>query len=906
MSFKILTYKDPYNLRKEKFWNEIRKYPHLCSSTSLVQGMESLYSEDMISLICTIDNVVSKHFQPWSNDFEFYIRQYTALSEIIKKLSLNKNPGLISAIKSNQNDFLNSIRLIKELGINSKEINSNESLRDEHLMLLEILQIIEKDGQDVFSIPDISSTSMKSTFINIVQSFLDERSSESEMNAYKKSKMEFVAKYLEENDLKKIVVHGLHQFKPLMYLMFKDFSDKGGEVIFLFNYLEKYNNIYETWANIYSILEIPFTKEDEKNVVKNQFVNLSRKIAEKFGDFSNGDNVVDTLPELNIMSFENSLEFSNYIANIYEKGLAESPENPFNSMTEHFFAGRSDLNDILKIYFPEQYRERHFFSYPIGRFFSEIYNLWDDKSKVLKFDFDSFKEILTSGVLTGKPGLNPMGTYNKLSLYFKGIKTLPDARIRLNLLLTNIREIESEKDRKNDYEYLKKYDFHTADSREIENLIEILDDMEVLAENLFTEDAEDELHFGNHYKKIDDFLDNRYESITLQEEKKLVNALSKKLFHAKELNIKSSFDDLKSSIVYYLKQSGTIEEYGNLVKSLEHLEGGIWKSKLKNNDFVYHIGMLSDKKLQLTANNVLPWPLSTEFFDSVYTPSGYSYQLYITSLNEYSSFIRYQLFHGWYFNNCQIKLSYVKDTGEDETNKPYYFLELLGAKITKSYQAVDDEWRNPIDADKEDIGIEPSDFSDYNPGKLDAQLFKLCPYKFFNEIILDQSEMSGLNNEYLCKLFFYQIHLLYNVWSKVNGISIDIYEKSIDQILEEEIENTKKYFPFLSTTADYFDIRHKFKKYFQKNCLDSNNGVVRLVDYNFINIKKNFIYNKYVDSNGKNKVSFLGEIEKGRIGIADILETISNYMENDDIFIVNPDEWCAQCKCDGYCMSREY
>ena len=43
MGIKIYTYKDPFHLDKYSYWNEIKQYPHLCVSQTLVQGLDKKY-----------------------------------------------------------------------------------------------------------------------------------------------------------------------------------------------------------------------------------------------------------------------------------------------------------------------------------------------------------------------------------------------------------------------------------------------------------------------------------------------------------------------------------------------------------------------------------------------------------------------------------------------------------------------------------------------------------------------------------------------------------------------------------------------------------------------------------------------------------------------------------------------
>ena len=45
MSIKIYTYSNPYELKREEFWNVLKECPQLCVSQTMVNGFTSAYPE---------------------------------------------------------------------------------------------------------------------------------------------------------------------------------------------------------------------------------------------------------------------------------------------------------------------------------------------------------------------------------------------------------------------------------------------------------------------------------------------------------------------------------------------------------------------------------------------------------------------------------------------------------------------------------------------------------------------------------------------------------------------------------------------------------------------------------------------------------------------------------------------
>jgi hypothetical protein len=48
MSIVIYTYSDPYRLKEEPYWDEIKACPYFCAAQTLVNGLKYLYREDFV------------------------------------------------------------------------------------------------------------------------------------------------------------------------------------------------------------------------------------------------------------------------------------------------------------------------------------------------------------------------------------------------------------------------------------------------------------------------------------------------------------------------------------------------------------------------------------------------------------------------------------------------------------------------------------------------------------------------------------------------------------------------------------------------------------------------------------------------------------------------------------------
>ena len=47
---RVYTYSDPFKLNERQFWGDITKYPHICASHTLVQGLNSYYKRGSFTI----------------------------------------------------------------------------------------------------------------------------------------------------------------------------------------------------------------------------------------------------------------------------------------------------------------------------------------------------------------------------------------------------------------------------------------------------------------------------------------------------------------------------------------------------------------------------------------------------------------------------------------------------------------------------------------------------------------------------------------------------------------------------------------------------------------------------------------------------------------------------------------
>ena len=68
MSIAIYTYRDPYKLNKEAYWDEIKECPYFCVSQTLVNGLKTIYKKDFQQgRVTTIQYLIESLYEYWES-----------------------------------------------------------------------------------------------------------------------------------------------------------------------------------------------------------------------------------------------------------------------------------------------------------------------------------------------------------------------------------------------------------------------------------------------------------------------------------------------------------------------------------------------------------------------------------------------------------------------------------------------------------------------------------------------------------------------------------------------------------------------------------------------------------------------------------------------------------------------
>ena len=496
MAIIIYTYSNPYKINREQYWDLVKNSFHLCVSQTLVNGLCDQYREFYKGKLTTIDRFINKLFLDWESD-AVEISQRAYIDNVIDYMSFREyvdddlsEEDIKLSLKRNRSYVLKSLRVMFELGMNPDNIRE-DCLTYEQKCIVGLFKELMTSGSSLFSLKndftkDEVDDAIKQT---IADALRDKEKDCSDIN------------------IDNVVVHGIHQFTPIMLKTIEILS-KYKNVIVLFNYQPDYKNVYQTWLNIYSWFE------SKINLSNQNFNNDSQEfeggiVADNMAAMIAGSTAaIDLSKRIEVTEFDNQTEFAGYVAKKFENASHKRENDEFRHpalyyMDEQIYAANSGVNQILKIYFPEQFGEREFLDYPIGHFFISVTNMWDPESNVMCIkDLSDVFECLSCGIISEEKNGLLVSILDRCRFYISKETTIKG-------MIKKLKKLKKSLDFDGYREDLRRLDYYNVTEDEIDTLITALQELNSIAEQFFADFSDKKNDFKKFYKKIEDVLVNK-------------------------------------------------------------------------------------------------------------------------------------------------------------------------------------------------------------------------------------------------------------------------------------------------------------------------------------------------------------------------------------------------------------
>ena len=720
MAIIIYTYSNPYKINKEPYWAMVKNSFQLCVSQTLVNGLCDQYSDFYKGKLVTISRFINHLYDEWESD-AVAINQRATIDNIIGYMDFHDVVGDISAediinsLRRNRSYVLESIRIMFELGMDPNNIKKSELTYGQKCVVAIYEELLNTKNKHFILRSDFSSDEVDNAINGTIKDAISDKQKLDDIEQIKKDT---------------VVVHGIHQFSPIMLRTIEILS-KYKNVIILFNYQQDYKNVYQTWLSVYNWFE------SKINISLQNFHNDSQefeggKIADNMAALISGSTAaIDFANQIDVLEFDNRTEFAGYIAKKFEEAETERSRDGYLHptlyyMEEQVYSANSGVNDILKIYFPEQFGERDFLDYPIGHFFISITNMWDPITQSMCIsDIKDIYECLSCGIISEKRAGAIISILDKCRLVVENDTTLKGMIKKLKKIKIRIANLDDEKEKLE----LSRLVYFDVTEDDLDILINALNELNQIADQFFLEFSDQKNDFKVFYKKISDVLVAKVlEKEDIDEDfRDIVQRVLGRLNEVKDIEVSASFDCLRETMQLYLKQMPKEGKGANwIVRNFEQIDGDVLRKNSRDHEKIYHFACLSDQAMSITHRDEFSWPLDIGFFEIAQAPVDWKYQVFVTSRMEYKNFRRYALVYGLAFSKCKVKLSYIKNEGDSESEL-YYLLKVLNAKV-KEYEpeAIDNYRKNG-----NYIEIETKQYRDFSQD--DLVRYRLCSYRFLLE-----------------------------------------------------------------------------------------------------------------------------------------------------------------------------
>ena len=878
MSIVIYSYHNPYSLKdNQELWDEIVNCPYFCVSQTLVNGLKTLYGKDFqINRVTTVKNLTDAVYRYWTGT-ACAVKQHADIDNIISMasarcgLNADEVENIRKSFLFNRNEVFNSIRTMFELRMNPNNIVEKYLTPEQKFIVFIFNEIINSARNKDFLLKD---------------NFTEQEIEEAIMAALQivKENSGNASESIGIGEFDHIVIHGVHQFSSLMLRTIEEIA-KYKKVILLFNYQEQYKNIYQTWIDIYSSFDCKMVdfKENEFHPTDSSTISYEgNMLAQNMGKLLEGRKEDITVQKpYEIIEFDNMTEFAGYVAKIFEEAERRDPEYPMSAMSEQIYAADSSANDILKIYFPEQFGERQFLNYPLGHFFIAVANMWDSETNgILISDINDIRECLSAGILAEKTPGRLASIFGKMESLFVGCLSVDEMLSRLKKVKKNKKFISDDKR----LEYISHISYYSVSKSEIKELEQALNDLEELA-SFFYEDFEKRPNnFKAFYKKLKQYLREEIldERDLGDEFTDIINRVLTRLDEIEDIDASSSFECLKSTMSLYLVQETKPGKSANwIVKNYEQIDGDVLRTAKDNKTQIMHFACLTDEDIDAVKTREFSWPLNADFFEVAQNPVDWKYQVFVKARKEYKNFKRYALIYGLEFNKGKYKLSYVKRDGDLE-REPYYLLKILGVDKKRNIDRIIS--RKLEDVSK--IQFKNSSLGTYS--LYDYYRYKICKKRFLFETLTEGNTI--YKDEFLLAKYL-EIWVENEIKESMQGLPGS--ELLLVEKINEKYDELKKYFPF-AMNVNRIDIVNNVK-----NRLESVKKYPFLSekDRKFMMIRELFIYKQL-----KNPKKFNKDVLKDKfidIPPNKIEEELSKDKLIEDNFRSSTDVWCQ------YCSNRE-
>ena len=680
------TYANPQDWANHPLCDQLEDGVHICASSNMRKGISIAYPN--YTNLCSINELMKNLYPTW-NSSEFQFGQFLELSSWLKNNHGRfPNSELYEAFRSNRKGIVMLMRKLAESGVQPKDLEKtfqDMQLRGQYIspkeeMFLKIWEALDRNGQNL--------NNNYSYYRHVITS--GDLTLEDLQNAIKKIKhQDSKPKALSTETV--IFLHGFYFITPEQQFFLELLSKKFNVVMFLY-YEPQYERTFSFMRSFiqpaYGWEPIPL-KNMSSDYKANHISDLFLRVYENDSShFQTGTQKV--------LAYENFFEYMQDV--IYPNYSADKMQKE-NKSFEIFTPNATQMNELLVNHYPElDQQNRNFLSYPVGRFFSTIHEIYKDGEYELSYN--QLHELFASGWL-----YNPETNENARDFTYdlKGIQAYTERATTIDMwielcerLKRQLSFIDSQfplprdasRMQKSTRSPFAKNSHFSMDADRINNIILFLYDIKTICNELF-EDGQTGTKINLHFKRLDrvmnkrmDHLQGNFDNV----EKQLLKDLSLRLSMIKS-DTDFFYNDLHEAVSLYL--SGKFDsKQDKLIRPFTEIDGEAFKHRVVSEDYKVYVGGLDEHALPITPE-VYHWPLQKDTWLALsdHVPRiGYDYMR--KDAKKYISRYLFYIMLRFIPSAC-LNLSWIRHFIDQEERKSALYVRQLELPVENYSQSIE-------------------------------------------------------------------------------------------------------------------------------------------------------------------------------------------------------------------------
>lgn len=740
----VHTYSKPAEWQRHALWNDFSDAVHICATNNQRLGIGSRYGKQL-NHIYSFREFIKELYPAWYSA-ETKIQQYLRLSKLITGLS-SVHHEIRQAFRKNALELLESIRFFVEAGVYP--------------------DVLEHAGMD---------TDKEKLFMRIWQQFLQEdEPTKAHYRALQrpltvKKVWDAIFELNEQSDVHQksavpqklhIVLHGFYFVTPEQQVVFELLRGLPIRMTFFHYYDGRYADTFDFikafvtdrfgWPSPdeWKYDQLPY---NEPTASADAFLaSYEQKAAKPF-------TLNDTITAYS--------SFFDFLHDVILPNFHVMKQNDVRVIAPN----AEELNDLLTAYYPElNTKKRNFLSYPIGRFFVSLHQIYNDGR--LELSESILTDLFASGwIFDCAQQVNAQDYLHDLQQlfpYLQGCTGVNEWVARLDQLIAQGLTIEQafpayREDRiiRSMRSPFARIGHFAVPLHCVKQIKLFFESIRRIAESTFGDSDTDSIN--SHFKKLNKILktNGRAAALNAEEaEKGVIRELEERLDRIDD-DSEFMYSDLQTALQYYL--GGRLDRKDqDFISSFLEIDGEMFKAAEQP---VYLTG-LDEHALPLRAAS-MPYPLQPETFDRL-CEYQLSLQLHAIRNRAGKSISRYLFFIALNLSPNRLKLSWIKNVMDEHELQPALYIKQLGLKVVEfspSARAEVSTYQPHVFVEDSVEGREAEEiwktlaFEDF------LVEYNLCPQRFYYSYITE--EYPVFSNDFMHQFLFSEVVKLAAVGSQ--------------------------------------------------------------------------------------------------------------------------------------------